>query len=166
MQVCVWNKSHPVDIWNQGSLFRRVNPLVVGPHTALDGEEQHLKIPFFLESERQQKLHFSHKMPCRGQFKIEMCIIGLNRNTIRSWQMMQIRQEAWLTWVASLQCGRCWMPEVAAGLHSESWQVSGCSVRWWFARSTSAGLTPASHTYQSSSQSQWHDPEPGKGGQR
>lgn len=43
--------SHPIDICYQGSLFRRVNPLVVGPHTTLDGEQQHLEVSFLLEPE-------------------------------------------------------------------------------------------------------------------
>lgn len=46
--------SHPVDICNQDSLFRRVDPLVVGPHTTLDGEQQHLQVSLLLEPERKR----------------------------------------------------------------------------------------------------------------
>lgn len=46
--------SYPIDICYQSSLFRRVDPLVIGPHTTLDGEQQNLEVTLLLEPERKQ----------------------------------------------------------------------------------------------------------------
>ncbi len=57
--------THPVDIGDQGSFFRRVDSLVVGPHTTLDGEQQHLQVSFLLEPERKQaQSHKSVHLSC------------------------------------------------------------------------------------------------------
>lgn len=62
--------SHPVDIRDQGSLFRRVDPLVVGSHTTLDRKQQHLKVSFFLEPARKK-----HKWHKKVQWSYKMCTI-------------------------------------------------------------------------------------------
>ncbi len=50
----ILSSSHPVDIRDQSSFFRCVDPLVVGPHTTLDGEQQHLEVSLLLEPGREQ----------------------------------------------------------------------------------------------------------------
>lgn len=42
--------AHSVNVCDQSSLFRREHPLVVGPHTTLNGEEQNLQVPLLLKS--------------------------------------------------------------------------------------------------------------------
>lgn len=67
--------SHPVDIGDQDSLFRRVNPLVVGPHTTLDGEQQHLQVSLLLEPERKRDTCYI-KTHLNWIFTIVMSLFG------------------------------------------------------------------------------------------
>lgn len=44
-----------VDVGDEPAFTWRVDLLIVGPQLALDGEEQHLQVPFLCESEAETK---------------------------------------------------------------------------------------------------------------
>lgn len=50
-----------VDVRDEPAFTGRVDLLVVGPQLALDGEEQHLQVPFLCEPEAETKARLEAK---------------------------------------------------------------------------------------------------------